>query len=351
MPTMVMRKPGSAGLPTGPQLYSHTFYNGSDVDLNTVSPWVNNCNGGSYHIGYLGHPLIPSAITAYKSGNCYVLPTDMTSAWHWAKIQIDVAANTATSNDAGLGLVLRHNNHWGVYCKVMKSGSWRIYQSEAGPGGSGVATDANVIASGTMPRSLAVNDWLYAVAYNNTVQFYLGDSVPNYVLLGSGTITNLHGRYTGPIISMNNAGEMKNFSCGYLSTAPARSILQINKSGTMTGAGTTYVQVTNWTAASGTTLTSNAIVIQSGQEGNYGIDWRCNWSGGNTPRVMLKIKKNGVDQITTAAQDTVSPTSLQGTISVVAGDIIQPWWYGEGSVFTYPVIQAASTYLALVPMT
>lgn len=340
--------------PTGTSEYSHTLYNGTtDIDLATVSPWIENVDSGSYHIGYQNHPLIPSAIGAFRAYNCYICGFDLSSSNHWVQVQVD-ALNTATDNNAGVGVVLRHNNHYGVFCKVMKSGGWRIYTGESGAAGQPTTVDGAtgaVLASGTLPRAIVRDDVLLGAAYSDTVEFWLiNDTAGTAVLLGSATIGDYYGRLTGAIISMNNAGELKNFYAGRLNGAPSRSVLRLNKSGTITGSGLTYAQVTGWTAVSGTTLTSNAIVIQSGQQGLYGIDWRCNWNGGNGPKVMLQIKINGVVVGTTAAQDTLIPTSYQMRTTLNVGDVVQAWWYGEGSFFTYPVMQAAQTYLQLVPL-
>lgn len=139
-------------------------------------------------------------------------------------------------------------------------------------------------------------------------------------------------------------------NANYAPAVPPRTQLRMNKSGTQSGNGTSYSQLTGWSVVTGT-LNSDAMSIQSGQGGNYNASVRLTWSGGNSPRVMIQVRVNGSTVLQTGSQSMSSPTNLTGSLSLSDGDQVTVWWYGEGSYFSYPTVASgANTYLILDPV-
>lgn len=127
--------------------------------------------------------------------------------------------------------------------------------------------------------------------------------------------------------------------------------LRAYKTGTQIGVGNSYNAITNMIADAtypDTVMSGNAIVVPPGTPSvNALITLRCGYSGGSVPSVNARIRKNGVDLVTSGT-GSGGVAQVSTTTPIVGGDVIEGYWRGEGQFFSYPTLQAEpSTWLAV----
>lgn len=143
----------------------------------------------------------------------------------------------------------------------------------------------------------------------------------------------------------------------YLGGAPIRRIYlgsvkawqgwtaaRMNLGANVAGTGANWLDVNNVSAAdSQTVMSSNSVVIQGTKSGAR-VTVQANVSGGSAPASRVRILVNNAVVATSGANG--SSFSYGWTGNLKDGDLVRFQYYGEGSFFSRPTLQASS-YLTI----
>jgi len=108
-----------------------------------------------------------------------------------------------------------------------------------------------------------------------------------------------------------------------------------------------YQQVTGFVADTtnypGSTVSSNALVLQSG--GSTTLTASATWSSSLAGAGQLQIERNGTVVVTGSAAASATTGTATATVNITgtAGDLITLWWFY--STFTNETLAATTTFL------